>query len=141
MRTRAKLVALPLALLLVAAVPAIAATTPTGKTAEQIRDFYSSGDWNRAVKKQATKAKAYVVKRTHGKHAAKKPALVLDIDETSLDNYPCLNTSGGIPYSAVPNAICVTRYDAPAVTPVRSLFRRAKKLRGKVFFITARPEP
>jgi len=140
MRTRAKLAALALVLVLVAAVPAIAATTPTGKTAEQIRAYYDSGIWNRAVKKQAIKAKAYLIKRTHGRHAAKKPALVLDIDETSLDNYPCLNTSGGIPYSAVPYAVCVVAYNAPAVKPVRSLFRLAKDLKVKVFFITGRPE-
>jgi predicted secreted acid phosphatase len=139
MRTRAKL-ALAFVLLLVAAVPAFAATTPTGKTADQIRAFYDSGDWNRAVKKQATKAKAYLIKRTHGRHAAKKPALVLDIDETSLDNYPCLNQGGGIPYSAVPYAVCVVAYDAPAVKPVRSLFKLAKDLKVKVFFITGRPE-
>jgi len=139
MRTRAKL-ALAFVLLLVAAVPALAATTPTGKSADEIRAYYDSGDWNRAVKKQATKAKAYLIRRTHGKHAARKPALVLDIDETSLDNYPCLNRSGGIPYSAVPYAVCVVAYDAPAIKPVRSLFRLAKHLRVKVFFITGRPE-
>jgi predicted secreted acid phosphatase len=139
MRTRAKL-ALALVLLLVVAVPAFAATTPTGKTAEQIREFYSSGAWNRAVKKQATKAKAYLIKRTHGRHAAKKPALVLDIDETSLNNYPCLNEKGGIPYNAAIYAGCVVAYDAPAIKPVRSLFRLAKQLGVKVFFITGRPE-
>jgi predicted secreted acid phosphatase len=139
MRTRAKL-ALAFVLLLVAVVPAFAATTPTGKSADDIRAYYDSGDWNRAVKKQATKAKAYLVKRTHGKRAARKPALVLDIDETSLDNYPCLNESGGIPYSAVPYAVCVVAYDAPAIKPVRSLFRLAKDLKVKVFFITGRPE-
>ena len=126
--------------LLVAAASAFAATTPTDKTADQIRSYYSSGIWNRAVKKQAIKAKAYLVKRTHGRHAAKKPALVLDIDETGLDNYPCLNANGGIPYSAGPFAACVVKFDAPAVKPVRSLFRLAKDLGVKVFFITGRPE-
>jgi len=126
--------------LLAAAASAFAATTPTDKTADQIRAHYSSGDWNRAVKKQATKAKAYLVKRTHGRRAAKKPALVLDIDETSLDNYPCLNANGGIPYSGGPYAVCVVKFDAPAVKPVRSLFRLAKDLGVKVFFITGRPE-
>jgi predicted secreted acid phosphatase len=125
--------------LLVLAIPASAATVPTGKTAEQIRAYYDSGLWNRAVKKQANKAKAYLVKRTHGRHKARKPALVLDIDETSLNNYPCLNANGGIPYAAVPYAVCVTKYDAPPITPVRALFRRAKDLGVKVFFITARP--
>jgi predicted secreted acid phosphatase len=126
--------------LLVLAIPAYAATVPTGKTADQIRAFYDSGAWNRAVKKQANKAKAYLVKRTHGRHKARKPALVLDIDETSLNNYPCLNANGGIPYAPVPNAVCVTRYDAPPILPIRALFRRAKDLGVKVFFITARPE-
>jgi predicted secreted acid phosphatase len=126
--------------LLVVAIPAFAATTPSGKSAAEIRDFYSSGDWNRAVKKQATKAKAYLVKRTHGRHEAKKPALVLDIDETSLNNYPCLNREGGIPYDAGIYAGCVVAYDAPAVNPVRSLFKLARQLKVKVFFITGRPE-
>jgi predicted secreted acid phosphatase len=139
MRTRAKL-ALAVVLLLVAAVPAFAATTPTGKSAEQIRSYYSSGDWRKAVTNQATKAKAYLAKRTHGKHKAKKPALVLDIDETSLDNYPCLNEKDGIPYDAIVYAGCVVSYDAPAVKPVLSLFERAKALGVKVFFITGRPE-
>ena len=31
-------------------------------------------------------------------------------------------------------------YNAPAVKPVRSLFKRAKALGVKVFFVTARPE-
>jgi len=140
MRTRAKLALAVVLLLLVTAVPAFAATTPTSKTADQIRAYYSSGDWKRAVKKQANKAKAYLFKRTHGRHKASKPALVLDIDETSLDNYPCFNANGGIPYDTIVNITCVTAYDAPAVKPVRSLFKRAKQLNVKVFFITARPE-
>lgn len=126
--------------LLVLAIPALAATEPTGKSATEINDFYDSGAWNRAVKKQANKAKAYLVKRTHGKHKAKKPALVLDIDETSLDNYPCLAGGGGIPYNAGIYAGCVTKYDAPAIKPVLGLFKRAKELKVKVFFITGRPE-
>jgi predicted secreted acid phosphatase len=126
--------------LLALAVPAFAATVPSGKSAAEIRDYYSSGDWNRAVKKQANKAKAYLVKRTHGRHKAKKPALVLDIDETSLNNYPCFDAKGGIPYNPAINAGCVVAYDAPAVKPVLGLFKWAKQLKVKVFFITARPE-
>ena len=129
-----------LIVLLIAAVPALAATEPTGQSAAQINSFYSSGAWKKAVSKQTKKAKAYLVKRTHGRHRATKPALVLDIDETSLDNYPCLAANGGIPYSPGPYAGCVVKYDAPAVAPVRSLFKAAKKLKVKVFFITARPE-
>jgi acid phosphatase len=126
--------------LLIVAVPALAATEPTGKSAAEIRAYYSSGAWKRAVTKQTDKAKAYLAKRTHGKHKAKKPALVLDIDETSLNNYPCLRANGGIPYDAGKYGGCVVKYDAPAVKPTVSLFKRAKALGVKVFFITARPE-
>jgi predicted secreted acid phosphatase len=126
--------------LLIVAVPALAATEPTGQSAAQIRSYYSSGAWKKAVTKQTDKAKAYLAKRTHGKHKAKKPALVLDIDETSLNNYPCFNANGGIPYDATANVTCVTKFDAPAVKPTLSLFKRAKALKVKVFFITARPE-
>jgi predicted secreted acid phosphatase len=126
--------------LLIAAVPALAATEPTGKSAAEIQSYYSSGSWKKAVTKQADKAKAYLAKRTHGRHKAKKPALVLDIDETSLNNYPCLNANGGIPYDGAANVGCVLKYDAPAVKPILSLFKRAKALGVKVFFITARPE-
>jgi predicted secreted acid phosphatase len=139
MRTRAKL-ALAVVLLLVAVVPAFASTAPTGKTADQINTYYSSGLWKKAVKKQVNRAKGYIIKRTEGRHKAHKPALVLDIDETSLNNYPCFKANGGIPYDAVVNVQCVTAYNAPAINPVHSLFIFAKQHGVKVFFITARPE-
>ena len=139
MRPRAKL-ALAFVLLLVAAVPALAATTPTGRSAAEIRAYYDSGDWNEAIAMQASKAKAYVAKRTHGKHAAKKPALVLDIDETALNNVACLEDQNGIPYDAAVYAGCAAAYDAPAFKPVLKLFKHAKDLGIKVFFITGRPE-
>src|SRR4051794_13392032 len=86
---------------LLVAVPMAAATDPTSKTAEQIREYRDSGDWATAVAKQAKKAKAWLKQRTQAKHAPNKPALVLDIDETSLDNYPCLDEKGGIPYDGI----------------------------------------
>jgi predicted secreted acid phosphatase len=126
--------------LLALAVPAIAATSPTGKSAAEIRAYYSSGDWNRAVKKQADRAKAYIDKRTQGKRAAKKPALVLDIDETSLNNYPCLDRTDGLPYEGGPYAGCVVEFKAPAIKPVLSVFKLAKQRHVHVVFITGRPE-
>jgi len=137
MRTGALLTVLALLLVLV---PTAAATDPTSKTPAQIRQFYSSGAWNKAVTKQANKAKAWLAKRTSQKKAPKKPALVLDIDETSLNNYPCFVQNDGLPYNSGVNAACVTQYDAPAIKPVLSLYKRAKKLGVKVFFVTGRPE-
>jgi predicted secreted acid phosphatase len=128
-------------LLALAVVPAATATDPTSKTAEQIREYRDSGDWAKAVAKQAKRAKAWLEKRTEAKRAPKQPALVLDIDETGLDNYPCLDEKGGIPYDSGIYAGCVVAYDAPAIKPILSLFERAKQLKVKVFFITGRPEP
>src|SRR5918997_1720903 len=98
MRLRALLTLFAL-LLALALVPAATATEPTSKTAEQIREYRDSGDWGRAIAKQTKKAKAWLKQRTQGRRAPKKPALVLDIDETALDNYPCLDANDGIPYS------------------------------------------
>jgi predicted secreted acid phosphatase len=128
-----------LALLLVI-VPVASATDPTGQSAAQIRQYYESGDLNRAIVKQVKKAKAFLKERTQAKRAPKKPALVLDIDETSLDNYPCLDEKGGIPYDSGIYAQCVVAFDAPAIRSVRSLFKRAQALKVAVFFITGRPE-
>ena len=121
-------------------VPVAAATDPTSKSAGEIREHRESGDWARDVTKQVKKAKAWLQQRTHGDRAPKKPALVLDIDETSLDNYPCFDREGGIPYDGAVNAGCVVEYEAPAIKPVRSLFKLARQLKVAVFFITGRPE-
>jgi predicted secreted acid phosphatase len=126
--------------LLLAIVPIASATEPTGKSAAEIREYRESGDWNRAIVKQVKKAKAYLAKRTQGRNAPRKPALVLDIDETALDNYPCFNARGGIPFDATVNVECVTAFDAPAFKSVRSLFKRARQLQVAVFFITGRIE-
>lgn len=131
---------LTVVLLVLAAVPAATATDPTSKTAAEIREYRDSGDWGRAIAKQTKKAKAWLKQRTQGKRAPKKPALVLDIDETALDNYPCLDEKGGIPYDSGIYAGCVVAYDAPALKPVLSLFKRARQLKVKVFFITGRPD-
>ena len=126
--------------LLVAALPAFAATIPTGKSATEIRAYYHSGDWNKAIAKQTTKAKAWLATRTRAKHAPRKPAIVIDIDETALDNVKCLDAKNGIPFDPGVYAGCVVAFDAPAFKPVLSLFKRAKALKVKVFFVTARPD-
>jgi predicted secreted acid phosphatase len=126
--------------LLVAALPAFAATIPTGKSATEIRAYYHSGDWNKAIAKQTTKAKVWLATRTRAKHAPRKPAIVIDIDETALDNVKCLDTKNGIPFDPGVYAGCVVAFDAPAFKPVLSLFKRARALKVKVFFITARPD-
>ena len=65
---------------------------------------------------------------------------MLDIDETSLNNYPCLDREGGLPYQAGVYAGCVVEFKAPAIKPVLSVFKLAQKRHVRVVFITGRPE-
>jgi len=77
-----------------------------------------------------------------------KPALVLDIDETSLSNFPEIiaNDFGFIPKAACdapPEGPCgwdswVKRARAPALEPTLALFKAAKAKGVSVFFITGR---
>jgi predicted secreted acid phosphatase len=130
------------------AVPSTAAAQlPTHHfTPTQIRQYRDSGKWARNVSKVTGKAKAWLEARTTSRHAPRKPALVLDIDDTSIDLYPCLEAGdfgyGTGNFGDFPGLLssCALRVDAPAIKPTRALFRRARKLKIAVFFITGRPE-
>jgi predicted secreted acid phosphatase len=80
----------------------------------------------------------------------KRPALVLDIDETSLTNWPNLLADdfgfvAGGSCDALPNGPCgftqwVLKGSAKAIEPARKLFGVAKAKGVAVIFITARPD-
>jgi HAD superfamily, subfamily IIIB (Acid phosphatase) len=65
-----------------------------------------------------------------------KPAIVLDIDETSLSNYSGLQASGFSAAGTVAPAIAGT---GAAIAPTLELFRFAKASGVAVFFVTGRP--
>jgi hypothetical protein len=65
------------------------------------------------------------------------PAIVLDIDETSLSNYAGM-TAGDFTSSSA--AVDVARGTGTAIGPTHSLFRYARRHKVAVFFITGRPE-
>jgi predicted secreted acid phosphatase len=137
MRTGASLAVL--ALLLTPALGTAARGAPPKYPAEpeEIREYRDSGDWDRDISAVAKRAKAWLRKRVLSKDAPRKPALVLDIDETSLDNYPCIEAGDFQDMESLVPA-CVVRYDAPAIEQTRSIFRRARKLEVAVFFVTGR---
>jgi predicted secreted acid phosphatase len=90
-------------------------------------------------------ARAYVEGRAG---EVNKPALVLDIDETSLSNWPNIkaNDFGFISDGAcdrLPNGPCgfkawILQANAPAIMPALDLFNAAKAKGVAVFFITGR---
>jgi predicted secreted acid phosphatase len=118
-----------------------------GEFKQQLLAYKSSGDYERGLAAMAARAQAYVEA-----HAASvfKPALVLDIDETSLSNWPQIvaNDFGYIPRGAcahLPKGPCgVTAWDlkaaARAIEPTLTLFNAARAKGVSVFFITGRSE-
>ena len=100
-----------------------------------------------AIAAEVNAAEQYVVARAP---QVAKPALALDIDETSLDNWTLMVandfgyiTNGGCDY--LPKGPCSSpKWEelglAPAFPATLHLFNTAKSLGVKVFFITARSE-
>lgn len=66
-----------------------------------------------------------------------KPAIVLDIDETSLSNYDFLGATNFSALGLVPPAATGT---SPALAPTLELYRLARRRGVAVFFVTGRPE-
>lgn len=103
-------------------------------------NYYDSGKYQQQVGHTITQAQRYLTKKIINnaklKHR-KKLAIVLDIDETSLSNYPSLSQhhfclSRGEFVSAVSQA------RDPALPYTLSLFNFAKQNHVAIFFVTGR---
>jgi HAD superfamily, subfamily IIIB (Acid phosphatase) len=79
------------------------------------------------------------VRRCRHRHAGAivgRPAIVLDIDETSLSNYAGLDASD---FTAGGLAATVAGGQGTAIAATLALYRAARRARVAVFFITGRP--
>ena len=103
---------------------------------KRLVEYYDSGDYQRDVEAVVDRAVAFL-KENASKY--KKPAIVLDIDETSLSNRAfMIQTSFGF----FPEAwhAWVTRAESLVITPTLELFHVALEIKVSVFFVTAREE-
>lgn len=117
-----------------------------GLLKEQLRVYYKCC-YAQDLEKVAAEAKVYVEQRAP---VATKPALVLDIDETSLSNWPQIiqNDFGFIggggcdltPYSACGARAWELSAKGEAIKPTLELFNTAKAKNVAVFFITGRKD-
>jgi hypothetical protein len=132
------LLALCCALAPAAGAGAATAAEPTQPaTPAQIVAYHDSGEWDRTISSQLVTAENYVRwwLTTHRGHFGPRPAIVLDIDDTSVSLYDC-----GKARNFVTVNICAVNTDLPAIAPVLR-FARAAQARGvAVFFVTGRPE-
>jgi predicted secreted acid phosphatase len=118
-----------------------------GEYKRKLTNYKCSGDYDKAVAEVLDKAIDYV--EQHASDAT-RPALVLDIDETSLSNWPAILTDD---YALLPDGPCdltiagtcgwrAWQYHAKdeAIAPTLKLFNTAKAKGVAVFFITGRCE-
>jgi acid phosphatase len=126
----------------------LAVTEPPnlGDLKQRITEYKRSGAYDRDVAAVLKKAQAWVERRAA---AVRMPAIVLDIDETSLSNWPRIqaNDYGGIvdgPCNLPAGPCGVVSFEmsakAEAIAPTLALFNAAKAKGVAIFFITGRDE-
>ena len=136
------------ALALTCLAPACAARTASSIYDAQARveRYISSGRYDADIREVAARARSYMEKRAP---AVTKPAIVLDIDETSLSNWPAYRVNGWVRITNGPCDLergpCGARAwqgmaTSKALAPTLELAKRADALNVAVFFITGRPD-
>jgi predicted secreted acid phosphatase len=120
------MIAAPLMLIL-----ALAATEPKAPaTPEEIVAYHDSGEWSADTTRAITKARRFVTRHLDDDH----PAIVLDVDDTSLSNYACFKAVDFERGAADCGATL------PAIPQTLKLYRYARRHHVTVFFITGRRE-
>jgi predicted secreted acid phosphatase len=111
----------------------------------EVERYISDGRYDADFRKVVADAQAYMERRAA---QVSRPAIVLDIDETSLSNWPAYRANGWARITNGPCAVdegpCGLRAwqgmgRSPALKPTLELATRAKALGVAVFFISGRP--
>ena len=118
-------------------------TVGLGDFAAAVKAYHDSGEYEKDLTAVDRAAKRYLARRVRQLRAKpgplkRKPALVLDIDETSLSNYSYISLTNFTGVIAG-LALAVAAADDPAIQPTLRLVRFAQRKRVAVFFITGRP--
>src|SRR5262249_59855617 len=118
-----------------------------GEPKLQIRHYVCSGAYDSEVAKVLSQAQTYVEMRAD---EVSRPAIVLDIDETSLSNFVQILASDfgyfdAGPCDLLPKGPCGWRAweesgRAEAIAPTLALFKAAKARGVAVFFLTGRSD-
>jgi predicted secreted acid phosphatase len=118
---------------------------PLYEVQRQIAAYVDSGRYDADFAAVVAQARAWLEERAP---QATKPAIVLDVDETSLSNWPAYRANGwvrivggGCDLEHGPCSIRAWQAMArsKALAPTVELVRRARELGVAVFFVTGRP--
>lgn len=114
-------------------------------TQARIERYITGGEYDAAFRRVVAQAEAYMVQRAP--HVT-RPAIVLDIDETSLSNWPAYRVNGWARITAGPcdleHGPCGLRAwqalgTSKALPATLELAKRAEAMNVAIFFITGRP--
>jgi hypothetical protein len=113
-------------------------TVGAGEIVKAVRDYHDSGQYDRDLAAVDGNARGYLDARLASwpRKSKLRPAIVLDIDETSLSNYTGLLASG---FTTVGNVINPVTATGKAIAPTLALYQRARSKGVAVFFVTGRP--
>jgi acid phosphatase len=118
---------------------------PLYEAQRRVDEYIRSGQYDKDFADVVAQAQSWLEERAK---AAAKPAIVLDIDETSLSNWPAYRLNG---WGRVLNGECDLQKgpcglrawqalgQSKALAPTLALARRARELGVAVFFISGRP--
>src|SRR5678815_5397027 len=134
------------AMMAAACAPTPASSVPNVyETQQSVDQYIASGRYETDFAHVVSDATAYLESRAK---AVTRPAIVLDIDETSLSNWPAYKVNGWV---RIVNGECdlergpcglrawQANAQSTALKPTLELDRKAKSLGVAVFFITGRP--
>ncbi len=113
-----------------------------GQLKDEIATYHASGQYDKEFSSVIKEAEHFLDDTANHNAASKTPrklALVLDIDETSLSNYPLMQANR---YCAKISQFEQAQLDAnePALKATQHLYQNALQHHIAVFFITGRPE-
>ena len=111
-------------------------TVGAGELVKALRDYHDSGRYDRDLAAVDAAARSFLDARLSKWNSSLTPAIVLDIDETSLSNYAGLAATG---FTQVGNVINPVSATGKAIQPTLSLYRYARQRKVAVFFVTGRP--
>ena len=114
----------------VAATPARAGEPRAPAPPDEIIAYRDSREWAADTTRQIRRARGVLRRHLDDR----RPAIVLDIDDTSLSNYRCLEAVG------FDRAVADCSAGLPAIPQTLRLYRYARRHDVKVFFITGRRE-
>jgi acid phosphatase len=110
---------------------------------KEIKEYHECtckcGCYARDIDVQADRAIAFLRRRAAHPNSREKLAMVFDIDETSLSNYPEM-LKADFAYDSKVFDAWVESAQGPAIAGSLRLYKEAQRLGVSVFFITGRPE-